>query len=107
MAVDSTASHWDDVYAVGETTRSWFQQYPDVSLRMFGAVGVQADASVIDVGGGASPLAGALLERGFQDVTVLDISAAGLAHARQHLGERAQQVSWLVADVRTWEPGRR
>jgi len=77
-----------------------------MSLRMFDAAGVQADASVIDVGGGASPLAGALLERGFGDVTVLDISAAGMAHARQRLGARAEQVSWLVADVRTWVPER-
>ena len=107
MAANSTASHWDDTYAAGETTRSWFQQHPGVSLRMFEAAGVQAGASVIDVGGGASSLAGALLERGFGDVTVLDISAAGMACARQRLGARAEQVRWLVADVRTWVPERR
>ena len=106
MAANSTASHWDHSYAAGATTPSWFQQHPGMSLRMFDAAGVQADASVIDVGGGASPLAGALLERGFGDVTVLDISAAGMAHARQRLGARAEQVSWLVADVRTWVPER-
>ena len=78
-----------------------------MSLRMIDAAGVRADASVIDLGRRASPLAGALLERGFRDVTVLDISAAGMAYARQHLGARAGQVQWLVADVRTWAPGRR
>ena len=107
MAANSTASHWDDAYAAGETTRSWFQQHPGMSLRMFDAAGVQAGASVIDVGGGASPLAEALLERGFGDITVLDISAAGMAYARQRLGARAEQVGWLVADVRTWAPERR
>jgi hypothetical protein len=107
MAADSTTSHWDDTYAAGEITRSWYQQHPGMSLRMLDAAGIRADASVIDVGGGASPLAGALLERGFRDVTVLDISAAGMAYARQHLGARAGQVQWLVADVRTWAPGRR
>jgi hypothetical protein len=66
-----------------------------------------ADFSVIDVGGGASPLAGALLERGFRDTTVLDISAAGLDGARRRLGARAGQVYWLVADVLSWRPGRR
>jgi hypothetical protein len=107
MAGDSTASHWDDSYAAGETTRSWFQQYPDMSLQMLDAVGVPADASVVDVGGGASPLAGALLGRGFRDITVLDISAAGMAYAQRRLGDRAEHVQWLVADVRTWEPRRR
>ena len=107
MTANSTASHWGDAYAAGETTRSWYQQHPGMSLRMLDAAGIQADASVIDVGGGASPLAEALVERGFGDVTVLDISPAGMAYARRHLGVRAEQVSWLVADVRTWEPRRR
>jgi Methyltransferase domain len=104
MAAKSTASHWDHAYAAGATTPSWFQQHPGMSLRMFDAAGIQADASVIDVGGGASPLAGALLKRGFGDVTVLDISAAGMSYARRRLGTRAEQVRWLVADVRTWVP---
>jgi trans-aconitate methyltransferase len=107
VAANSTASYWDDAYAASETTRSWFQRHPGMSLRMLDTAGVTADASVIDVGGGSSPLAGVLLERGFPDVTVLDISAAGMAYARQRLGARAEQVQWLVADVRTWVPRRR
>lgn len=107
MDANPTASHWDDAYAAGETAGSWFQQQPLMSLRMFAEAGVPADASVIDVGGGASPLAGALLERGFSDVTVLDVSATGMAYARQRLGDRAERIEWLVADVRGWEPWRR
>jgi len=73
---------------------------------MLDTVGVTAADSVIDVGGGASPLAGALLGRGFQDVTVLDVSAAAMEHARRRLGPRAGQVHWLTADIRTWRPVR-
>jgi hypothetical protein len=51
------APHWDDAYAQGETTRSWFKRQPDMSLRMLGSAGVSAADAVIDVGGGASPLA--------------------------------------------------
>jgi len=102
-----TAAHWDDAYALGETTHSWFQQQPRMSLRMLDAAGATAADSVIEVGGGASPLAGALLDRGYRDITVLDVSAAGLAYARQRLGARAERVQWLVADIRAWEPGRR
>jgi SAM-dependent methyltransferase len=107
VADNSTASHWDDAYAAGETASNWFQQHPHMSLRMFDTAGVLAQDSVIDVGGGASSLAGALVERGFADITVLDISAAGMAYARRRLGDRAERVEWLVADVRAWEPGRR
>jgi hypothetical protein len=49
------ATHWDDAYAQGDTTRSWFQAAPEMSLRMLDAAGVTASHSVIDVGGGASP----------------------------------------------------
>jgi trans-aconitate methyltransferase len=101
------ARHWDDAYAQGARTRSWFQAEPVMSWRMLDAAGVCAGDSVLDVGGGAAPLAGALLARGFSDVTVLDISAAGLQHARRLLGPHAPRVRWIVADVRAWRPQRR
>ena len=100
------AAHWDAAYAQGDETRSWSEEHPGMSLRMLGAAGVSAADAVIDVGGGASPLAGALLDRGFGDLTVLDISAAGIQHARDRLGPRADQVHWLTADVLSWHPRR-
>jgi trans-aconitate methyltransferase len=104
VAADSTASHWDDTYAAGETTCSWFEPHPRMSLRMFDAAGVTAAARVVDVGGGASPLAGVLLDRGFGDITVVDFSAAGMAYAQRRLGARAERVRWVAADVRNWAP---
>jgi trans-aconitate methyltransferase len=101
------AAHWDAAYAQGDDTWSWFEEHPGMSLRMLGAAGVSAADALIDVGGGASPLAGALLDRGFSDLTVLDISAAGMQQARGRLGSRAGQVHWLAADVLSWHPSRR
>ena len=105
-AEPGSAAHWDEAYVHGDTMRSWFQAAPKMSLRMLDAAGVTAADSVIDVGGGASPLAGALLGRGFQDVTVLDVSAAAMEYARRRLGPRARQVHWLTADIRAWRPVR-
>ena len=101
------AAHWDAAYAQGDDTRSWYEEHPGMSLRMLGAAGVSAADAVIDVGGGASPLTRALLDQGFRDLTVLDISAAGIRHARDRLGPRADQVHWLTADVLSWHPRRR
>jgi len=101
------AAHWDAAYSQGDDTRSWFEEHPGMSLRMLGAAGVSAGDAVIDVGGGMSPLAGTLLDRGFGDLTVLDISAAAIQHARDRLGPRAGQVHWLTADVLSWHPRRR
>ena len=100
------AAHWDAAYAQGDDSRSWFEKQPDMSLRMLDAAGVLAADAIIDVGGGASPLTGALLDRGFCDLTVLDISAAGMQHARDRLGPRAEWVHWLTADVLSWHPQR-
>ena len=100
------AAHWDAAYAQGDDSRSWFEKHPDMSLGMLAAAGVSAADALIDVGGGASPLTRALLERGFRDLTVLDISSTGMQHARDRLGPRADQVHWLTADVLSWHPQR-
>jgi len=105
---EDLAARWDSAYAEGDAARSWFQAAPRMSLRMLDAAGVTAADSLIDVGGGASPLAAALLARGFRDVTVLDISAAGMRYARQRLTEaEAARARWLTADIRAWRPSRR
>src|SRR3974390_3817936 len=91
------AAHWDASYAQDDDTRSWFEKRPAMALRMLDSAGVSAADALIDVGGGASPLSGALLDRGFRDLTVLDISAAGMQRARDRLGLRADQVEGLVA----------
>jgi trans-aconitate methyltransferase len=106
MAGTGTASHWDDAYAHGDATRSWFQRQPVMSLRMLDAAGVTPDDSVIDVGGGASALVDVLLDRGFADVTVLDISQTAIRHARERLGPRASAVQWLAEDLLAWQPRR-
>jgi SAM-dependent methyltransferase len=101
-----TAEHWDRTYAQGDRTRSWFQHYPGASLRMLDAAGVTPRDAVIDIGGGASVLADALLDRGHDDLTVLDISAAAVSIAQRRLGPAEQAVEWIVADILAWTPQR-
>jgi len=100
------ADHWDRAYREGERTRSWFESEPVGSLRMFQLAGVSPADGVIDAGGGASTLVDALLERGFDDVTVLDVSATGIQAAQRRLGPSAGRVRWVVADLRNWRPAR-
>jgi hypothetical protein len=107
MTATGSAEHWDRAYDQGDTTRSWFQTEADQSLRMLENADIGPADSVIDVGGGSSPLAGALLARGYADVTVLDVSLLGMRAAQQRLGAAADRVQWLLDDVRTWQPPRR
>jgi trans-aconitate methyltransferase len=102
-----TVTHkWDAAYAHGDTTRSWYQAEPVMSLRMLDAARITAADAVIDIGGGASTLADALLERGFIDVSVLDISQIALDQAQQRLGAAASRIDWIHADLLTWQPPR-
>src|SRR5574340_193505 len=96
--------HWEKVYSTKATDAvSWFQPRADCSLGLISAAGVGRDASVIDVGGGASTLVDDLLANGFTNVTVLDLSAAALAAARERLGSRASGVRWIEADITSAE----
>lgn len=104
---DARGRHWESVYsATAPTGVSWYQPEPAVSLTMIDALGIPRDAAIIDVGGGASTLADTLIERGFTDLSVLDLSATALDHARRRLAGDAHRVHWLHDDVLTWTPPR-
>jgi len=99
------ADHWDNRYReIGAESVSWFQEQPTDSLALFAALGVTPSASVLDVGGGASHLVDHLVAAGYADVTVLDLSEAALDIARAQLPEAS--VTWVRADVTSWEPVR-
>jgi len=92
--------HWEKVYSTKATTSvSWFQEHAETSLKIIRATGVQKDAAIIDVGGGASTLVDDLLLGGYENLSVLDLSAAALAAAKQRIGSRSENVTWLEADV--------
>ena len=99
--------HWDGVYGSRSFDQvSWYQTVPERSLRHIQDAVTNPNAAIIDVGGGASTLIDHLLDAGFKDITVLDISENALQQARHRLGFRADAVNWVVADVRTFMPGR-
>ncbi|MBR0809919.1 class I SAM-dependent methyltransferase [Bradyrhizobium diazoefficiens] len=101
------SSHWDTVYASkGEAEVSWFQDSPSTSLAMIRAAKSDREAAIIDIGGGASRLVDALLQDGYRDVAVLDLSANALDAAKKRIGGAASIVNWIVADATTWRPAR-
>jgi ubiquinone/menaquinone biosynthesis C-methylase UbiE len=93
-------AHWEQIYATKAPMQvSWYQEHPHCSLHFIQRTGIQRTDPIIDVGGGASTFVDDLLAAGFQSVTVLDISAAALQLARQRLGTRADDVTWIEADI--------
>jgi SAM-dependent methyltransferase len=99
--------HWESVFGDKPAQQtSWYQAVPGISLSMITNSGFGHDASLIDVGGGASLLVDHLLDLGYRDLTVLDISRAAMDQARERLAERASMVNWIEADVTRYGPDR-
>jgi SAM-dependent methyltransferase len=100
MVKNDLKTHWDEVYrAKGATGVSWYQCEPRLSLELIRAVAPAASGRIIDVGGGASLLVDRLLDLRLERIAVLDIALTALNEARTRLGERAQRVEWITADV--------
>ena len=97
--------HWNSIYQTKELKDvSWYQPTPKTSLDFLTQFNVPKTAKIIDVGGGDSLLVDTLLDLGYTDITVLDISATSLERVKNRLGERALRVKWIVADAATFKP---
>lgn len=101
--------HWDERYrTTSPAERSWTEAEPSASLARIEAAGIDRDDPVLDVGGGAAHLVDALVERGYTDLTVLDLAASALDEARRRVAAAhpGARVAWVHADVTVWRPGR-
>ena len=103
--ISASKEHWEKVYEskkYEETT--WYQKEPRTSLEMIADLDLPKTARIIDIGGGDSNLVDYLMEEGYRDISVLDISEKALDHARDRLGDKAEQVSWIAANAASFEP---
>jgi len=97
--------HWETVYETKSPDQvSWTQEIPKTSLDFIYSFGLTKAAKVIDIGGGDSKLVDYLLDEGFENITVLDISAKALDRAKKRLGSRADKVNWIVNDITDFNP---
>ena len=97
--------HWETVYETKSPDEvSWTQEIPKTSLAIIDSFGLDQSAKIIDIGGGDSKLVDHLLNQGFTNITVLDISEKALEKAKLRLGEKAKMITWIVSDILEFEP---
>jgi 2-polyprenyl-3-methyl-5-hydroxy-6-metoxy-1,4-benzoquinol methylase len=102
---DSRKKHWETVYGTKQPNEvSWTQEHPATSLNFIHSFSLPKTANIIDVGGGDSRLVDFLLDEGYENVTVLDISEKALDRAKARLGERAAKVKWVTSDITNFQP---
>ncbi|HEX8515634.1 MAG TPA: class I SAM-dependent methyltransferase [Bacteroidia bacterium] len=103
--MEDKKQHWENVFATkAENEVSWFQTYPKTSVEFIELFNLPLEANIIDVGGGDSHFVDALLDKGYKNIYVLDISANAIERAKQRLGDRANKVNWIVSDITEFEP---
>lgn len=98
-------NHWEKVYTTKQPNEvSWTQEVPKSSLDFIDNFNLPKDASIIDIGGGDSNLVDHLIEAGYTNVSVLDISQSALDRAKKRLGDKAKQVTWIASDITEFKP---
>jgi hypothetical protein len=101
----SIKEHWETVYATKTPQEvSWTQEKPRISLDFIASFQLDKSASIIDIGGGDSLLVDFLLDLGYTNISVLDISAHAIERAKVRLGEKASLVAWIVSDINDFAP---
>ncbi|WP_345955298.1 class I SAM-dependent methyltransferase [Mucilaginibacter sp. PAMB04168] len=102
---DSSKAHWEKIYQTKNHEQvSWTQAVPQNSLDFIYGFDLPKTAKIIDIGGGDSKLVDHLLEAGFINLTVLDISATALEKTKLRLGKEAETLKWIVADITEFQP---
>lgn len=103
--MDTAKDHWEKIYSTKKANEvSWTQEVPETSLGFIHSFNLPKNSAIIDVGGGESKFVDFLLDEGYSDITVLDISELALKKAQLRLGERASKVKWIVSDITEFKP---
>jgi SAM-dependent methyltransferase len=103
--MSTTKQHWENVFATkAETDFSWFQPYPKTSVEFLELFNLPLTANIIDVGGGDSHFIDALLEKGYQNIYLLDISANAIERVKKRLGDTANKIHFIHSDVTDFKP---
>jgi len=101
----STKSHWEKIYSEKSTQEvSWTQEIPETSIEFFNDFKLSKTSPIIDVGGGESKFVDYLLEEGYQDISVLDISENAIKRAKDRLGKKSKNIKWIVCDINDFKP---
>jgi len=85
--------HWEQIFETDKTEAfSWFQAYPKTSMGFLELFNLPLNAKIIDIGGGDSNLVDVLIEKGYKNITVLEISAKALKRANKPLWQKQNLV---------------
>jgi 2-polyprenyl-3-methyl-5-hydroxy-6-metoxy-1,4-benzoquinol methylase len=85
-------SHWENIYtSKTEDQMSWYEEYPTLSLKYLEEKKLPKDAAILDVGGGQSRLAEVLMDKGYTNISVLDISEQAIENTKKEWAKKQRK----------------
>ncbi len=103
-----TKKHWEKIYKNKEIDEtSWYQENPEQSLNLISSTKLPKESSIIDVGGGESLLANKLIESGYRNITVLDISSTSIRKVKKRLGRNSKNIEFVLSDILEYDTSKR
>ena len=101
----SSKSHWEKIYKEKSPQEvSWTQETPTTSIDFFNDFKIQKDDPIIDVGGGESKFVDYLIDNGYKNISVLDISENAINNVKKRIGSRSEFINWIICDINEFEP---
>ena len=97
--------HWENVYQNKTPEQvSWTQKFPKTSLDLIAQFDVDLSGKIIDVGGGDGHLVDFLIDEGYENISVLDISSKAIERAKDRLADKGQNIHWITSNILDFMP---
>ena len=101
----SIKNHWEKIYVEKKPNEvSWTQEVPDTTINFFNKFNLDRSSPIIDVGGGESKFVDYLIEKGYFNISILDISGNAISRVKERLGENSKKINWIITDINDFNP---
>jgi len=101
----SNKNHWEKIYVEKKPNEvSWTEEVPDTTINFFNKFNLDRSSPIIDVGGGESKFVDYLIEKGYFNISILDISGNAISRVKERLGENSKKINWIITDINDFNP---
>jgi len=93
--------HWDNAYIKNPiNSLGWYEEDPKPSMNLIDVCNLPDDATIFNAGAGASTLISQLVNKGYSNIIINDISAAALTELRTNLNtSKNTSLQFIVDDL--------
>ena len=92
-------SHWNNTYTKDINKLGWYEENPEPSLRLIKKCKLNKNASLLNVGAGATTLVDELVKQGYENIIANDLSSNALDKLKERLGKDSRKIDWIVDDL--------